>query len=228
VHGSAAVTKTGEVSTSLQSHAVGSDYRIMTGQSFIEKTCSDSANNPIWTPTAVVRTSLQKSVGKYSIDLPHAGDLHLWLRLACHGSIAKINAFQAVYRKHQSNMHHSYSKLKNLRQHLLAFDSVFASYWDKIANREALQREYRRHLALSAIQLAQYDLMSNNRTACDEYVAFAQNLYPNVTRSFAWLQMRMLEGIGCRAAYAMKRVLTPVVRVIRGVAHAPNSRVAAE
>jgi glycosyltransferase involved in cell wall biosynthesis len=219
LHGIAAVATGTDIRPSLPSQPETLDYAVVTGQSFIEAACSDSAKNPVWTPTAVVRTSLQKSMGKYCAELPHAGDLHLWLRLACHGSIAKINAFQAVYRKHDSNMHRSYCKLKNLRQHLLAFESVFAEYADQISNREALQLKYRRNLALSAIQLAQYELMSKDRTACGEYVGFAQDVYPNVTRSLAWGKMRVLQAIGHRAAYALKSVLTPAVRAMRRRPH---------
>ena len=72
-------------------------------------------------------------------------------------------------------MHYSFSKLKNLRQHLLAFDAVFTSYPDKIKNYDALRRKYRKGLALSAIRLAQKDAVNNGGTLCDDYLTFAFN-----------------------------------------------------
>src|SRR5215831_13362910 len=99
-----------------------SNYHIMTGQEFILATCANSSENPVWTPTAVVRTSAQKQVGGYSKTLPHAGDLEMWLRLAHFGSVAVLESYQAVYRRHGLNMHNSFAGVPNLRQHLLAFE----------------------------------------------------------------------------------------------------------
>ena len=40
------------------------------------------------TPSAIVRTSAQHRVGGYRPELPHSGDLEMWLRLAAVGSVA--------------------------------------------------------------------------------------------------------------------------------------------
>ena len=188
---------------------------MVSGQSFIEAACANSDNNPVWTPTVIVRSADQKAVGGYNTELPHAGDLHLWLTLACRGSIARIENYQAVYRTHDANMHYSYSKLKNLRQHLLAFDSVFESYPEQIANRAALNHEYRKQLAISAIKLAQRDLIDGQPEGCEEYIAFAFELAPEISGGFAWWQLRLLQLGGHRIAAFVKSIARRSARHLR-------------
>ncbi len=77
----------------------------LTGIQFIELT---GPRNSVSTPTAVVRTALQRRVGGYRIELPHAGDMEMWLRLAANASVGILDAFQAVYRLHADNMSHAY------------------------------------------------------------------------------------------------------------------------
>jgi hypothetical protein len=89
---------------------------VVSGAASIERVCGDSAENPVYTPTAVVGTAAQKAVGGYSKVLPHAADLHMWLRLARLGSVAFLQAYQAVYRRHGANMHYSYVGVPNLQR----------------------------------------------------------------------------------------------------------------
>ena len=77
------------------------------------------------TTTAVVRTALQKRVGGYRADLPHAGDMEMWLRLAAHASVGFLDAYQAVYRKHGNNMSEAYlgrDWLPDVKQRRLVID----------------------------------------------------------------------------------------------------------
>ena len=60
--------------------------------------------NYIHTATAIVRTSAQKTLGGYRLDLPHTGDLDMWLRFALHGNVAYVAERQAAYRRHDRNM----------------------------------------------------------------------------------------------------------------------------
>jgi glycosyltransferase involved in cell wall biosynthesis len=210
VHGRAAVARVGQSAPEIE-ESDDCEYSVSPGQSFIAAACSDSDSNPVWTPTAVVRTADQKAVGGYSVELPHAGDLHLWLTLACRGSIAKIHNYQAVYRRHETNMHYSFAKLKNLRQHLLAFDAVFDSYPEKINNYAALQRKYRKGLALSAIRMAQRDVVNNGGSLCEDYLTFAFGLAPILRISAAFLQLQLLRMGGYRLAHVLK----PLVQKLR-------------
>ena len=59
--------------------------------------------------------------------------LEMWLRFACHGSVAIIRAVQAYYRKHDSNMHYGcMARLANSREHLAAFDAAFRRFGHRL------------------------------------------------------------------------------------------------
>jgi glycosyltransferase involved in cell wall biosynthesis len=192
-----------------------SKYKIMTGQDFIEATCANSSQNPIWTPTAVVRTSAQKAVGGYSKNLPHAGDLEMWLRLARLGSVAALDSYQAVYRRHGSNMHNSYTGVANLRQHLLAFESALASDSSKINTRTAMQERYNRGLAMGAIRAANHALNEDDRLRFQEAVSFAIEVYPRIRHTITWRGMHFRRLLGYRVVNSLRKTLKPVLAIIR-------------
>jgi glycosyltransferase involved in cell wall biosynthesis len=77
--------------------------RIIPGWQFIAEICANP-RNPVDTLSAVVRTSVQKKVGPYKLDLPHAGDLEMWLRCATAGDVGKIDWVQGLRRLHDRNM----------------------------------------------------------------------------------------------------------------------------
>ncbi|KIX78669.1 hypothetical protein SF23_05285 [Streptomyces sp. MBRL 10] len=75
----------------------------------------------------VVRTALQRKVGGYDPELPHAGDIEMWMRLAAHADVGYVRgADQAFYRVHGNNMSTTDfgGQLDDLRQRLVAFTSV--------------------------------------------------------------------------------------------------------
>jgi glycosyltransferase involved in cell wall biosynthesis len=82
--------------------------RIVPGARFIAAICADPVN-PVDTATAVVRTSVQKQVGLYKDELPHAGDLEMWLRCAAVGDVGEIDALQAYRRLHDGSLSAHYT-----------------------------------------------------------------------------------------------------------------------
>lgn len=131
--------------SSLASPAV----RIRAGASFVAQCCTE-VWNPISTPAAIVRTSVQKSVGGYRPSLPHAGDREMWLRLATRGNVAELaGAVQAYYRVHDTNMHKKWFHdfLINDRELRSAYETFFAESAPFIVDREELQRQCSRTLA---------------------------------------------------------------------------------
>lgn len=173
-------------------------YHITSGLEFIEKACMNSTTSPIWTPTAVVRTSAQKKIGGYNPSLPHACDLEMWLRFACHGSIATLNAFQAYYRKHESNMHYAFVKktLDNSQQHFSAFETVFWTHGDKIVDKEKLQRLYRSVIARESLESAARAHEIGSLTECKENMAFAETVYPEICSTLPWYRMLVKTKLG--------------------------------
>ncbi|QDG61808.1 glycosyltransferase family A protein [Pseudarthrobacter sp. NIBRBAC000502771] len=67
----------------------------------------------IASPEAVVRTSIQHRVGYYRPELPHSGDLEMWLRIADVASVGRINGVDQAYRRvhNDSMMQTSYGNL---------------------------------------------------------------------------------------------------------------------
>ena len=88
------------------------DQRVLAGSQFIKLSGS---RNFVASPTSVVRTELQKRAGGYRPQLPHTGDMEMWLRLAAHASVGVVRACQAVWRCHSDNMSLAYYR----RHHLL-------------------------------------------------------------------------------------------------------------
>ena len=113
-----------------------------------------TATNFVPTPTAIVRTSVQKEIGGYLPALPHAGDLEMWLRFAARGGVARIRSVQAIYRKHGSAMSNSYWEniLRDYRQRKSAFDRFFELHGDRIAGLSNLRKTTDHVLAGKAFQ----------------------------------------------------------------------------
>src|SRR5205807_9149029 len=101
------------------------------GERFIERFCAEGINL-VTTPTAVVRRRVQQQVGGYLKDLPHTGDMEMWLRLGAHGSIGYIDTYQAFYRTHSENMYNGFLGVGDLRQRAAAFDVLFDKYHERI------------------------------------------------------------------------------------------------
>ena len=53
----------------------------------------------ISSPEAVVRTSIQHQVGYYRPELPHSGDLEMWLRIADISDVGRVNGVDQAYRR---------------------------------------------------------------------------------------------------------------------------------
>jgi len=63
-------------------------HQVISGERFLERCCA--RGNPVPTPTAVVRTSLQHRLGGYRPELPHSGDMEMWMRFAIHAPVAVL------------------------------------------------------------------------------------------------------------------------------------------
>ena len=132
--------------------------RILGGREFIELS---GAQVLVSTCTAVVRTKVQKRLGGYRPELPHAGDMEMWLRFAAHASVGFVSAYQGVYRRHSANMstaHYYYTadgrfvytssgRLTDLQQRKAAFERFFETCGNALPNSERLRRKLSGRLA---------------------------------------------------------------------------------
>ena len=86
--------------------------KVVPGLEWLKVNCVEGGNL-VLAPTAVVRTSLQKRLGGYRKELPHAGDMEMWLRFAVHSAVGFIDAEQAYYRLHGQNMFLQYPGVRD-------------------------------------------------------------------------------------------------------------------
>jgi glycosyltransferase involved in cell wall biosynthesis len=157
----------------------GCRYRCFSGIDWLERRCR-AGYNVIASPEVVVRTSIQREVGGYSRELPHAGDFDMWMKIAAVSGIGYVQrAPQAFYRLHSSSMlRTNYSKsILDLRQRKAAYDSVFENYGHRIPNSARLHSMAMRALAREALWDAcrAYDHNLVVERGAEELIAFAMN-----------------------------------------------------
>jgi glycosyltransferase involved in cell wall biosynthesis len=159
--------------------------------------------NIIRTPTAVVRTELQKRVGGYRPELPHSGDMEMWLRLAAHASVGVLDAYQAVYRLHGGNMQTQYYKgkyLADLQQREAALDYFFQTCSNVIPNAQHLHRNLLKPLSREAVGKASHAFNDNEIELCKELSELALRMYPEIRRSLPWTLLTCKQLMGFRVS----------------------------
>ncbi|MBV9448234.1 MAG: glycosyltransferase [Streptosporangiaceae bacterium] len=160
-----------------------------------------SIHNLISTQTVVVRTSLQRRVGGYDPQLPHAGDMEMWMRLAANADVGYLRGVdQAYYRIHGQNMYMSYNPLMDLSQRRLAYQTVLDRYGGELPDAERLSALVHRKLGREALWFAAraYDRRRTPGTPIDDLVAFAFDCWPEVSRLPLYSTLRLRRRIGPR------------------------------
>ena len=184
---------------------------IWEGRDWIAERCK-TATSCISSPEVVVRTSLQRRLGGYRTDLPHAGDLEMWLRFAAHGSVAYLGGVdQAYYRKHVANMHVTKfnSPLADLAQRKAAFDVVLDAHGATIRDVGELRQVAHRALAREALQTAcwSYDRRRLDQVSVEDLAAFAQSTYPDVRSLTEYHELRLRRSLGPRWSHVLQYIL---------------------
>ncbi|MGH8534954.1 MAG: glycosyltransferase family 2 protein [Gammaproteobacteria bacterium] len=179
---------------------------ILAGRRFIELSGSC---NIVPTPTAVVRTALQKKVGLYRPYLPHSGDMEMWLRLAAHASVASLEAHQAVYRRHSNNMSLAYYRnncLPDLQHRKAALDSFFQSCSGALIHDRKLQRQMHWSLGCKAIGFASAAFNDDEMDLADQISHFALSVCPEVKMSFPWAKLACKRRLGSQGWRTLQAV----------------------
>jgi glycosyltransferase involved in cell wall biosynthesis len=180
---------------------------LMAGRVFIEKY---GFKNVVPTPTAIVRTTLQKQVGFYSTVLPHSGDMEMWLRLASHSDVAFLDADQAVYRRHATNMSSGYyvdSLLPDLEQRRLAIENFMNSCGHLLVERTALEGKMYRLLSREAVGIASEAFNEGKTEHMVHLLNFALAQDASVNTSLPWLKLSLKRKIGLRHWQTMQGFL---------------------
>jgi hypothetical protein len=174
-------------------------YRVLDGRSFLASLCA-SGQNPVNTPTAIVRTRTLEKVGGYRADLPHTADMELWLRLAVHGSVGILEAEQAFKRMHGRNMQLEYTTgaARDLEGRKAAFDVFFLHWGDRVASPAPLHAHALRALGEEAFWAASNAFDRGDHGNCPALLRFALSLYPEITTRVEWSRYQRKQRLGPR------------------------------
>lgn len=162
------------------------DWIYWPGQDWLRIRCQ-SGYNVIASPEVMMRTAVLRQIGLYRPDLPHAGDLEMWLRAATVSDVGfLVAADQAFYRKHQTNMHKAIFKsgtheggLIDLEQRWQAFQAALGS--SASALHSQLLATARASIARHAVNSINYAFARGQRSfPVSAYEALAHSLQPNL------------------------------------------------
>lgn len=165
-----------------------------------------NGRNIVPTPTAIVRTSAQKRVGGYRNELPHAGDMAMWLRLAAEGPVGFISAPQGVYRIHSTNMSRSYSsaRLPDIEQRRVAIEHFFEHVGGNLSRATLLRAMLLRGLAGDATRQACSAFNDGDIEISQQLARLAQELHPGIRRTAPWLRLMIRRALGQKAWSALR------------------------
>jgi Glycosyl transferase family 2 len=186
-------------------------WQIMSGAAWLEAVCQQGANS-VASPEVTVRTRVQRELGGYRKELPHSGDMEMWLRFAAHASVGILNATQAYYRMHQDNMHHAYRGVAEFQQERAAFACLFREYGKRIPNADALQRRAYASLSRRAFRRAADCFERGETDACRQFLELAVDLYPQIRLERPWLKLGVKRLMGA----TLWRSLAPHIRRVLG------------
>jgi hypothetical protein len=190
------------------------------GITFIRRFCATPVNT-VETATAVVRTSLQKRVGGYRPELPHSGDMEMWLRLAAHAKVGFVPIVQAFTRIHEKNMRHGYKAnrdLEDFRQRRLVFQTFFAADGRDLNERPALEALAYRSLAEELLWAAARAFDEGAPTSIVvQLIGDARSICPVITKTALWWKVFARRLVGSSLAFtAARRLLSVPSRRLRG------------
>ena len=183
--------------------AEGGQSTSISGLEFIDMCRFHGCTNIVPTPTAIVRTALQRHAGGYRSELPHAGDMELWMRLAAHARVGYIGVPQAVYRRHNSNMsltHDGANRILDLRQRELAVEWLIRGCRHLLPDADRLKRSLLDELARESVAAASAALSEGRTEVAYEFIEFARATSPRVIYSSYWWRLLAKRLMGRRVS----------------------------
>ncbi len=182
-------------------------WLLWNGADWVATRCR-TVTNCIYSPEVVMRTAVLREVGGYHRDLPHIGDLEMWMRAASVSDVGYVvGADQAYYRLHDENMHVARFKvgdaagmLGDLSQRRRAIEVVFDGAAGRLPAATALRTRAHRALAGEALGLASraYTWGLTHEWAVAELEAFALETYPDAHHLPQWRSLWLRRAVGER------------------------------
>jgi Glycosyl transferase family 2 len=172
--------------------------KMWSGADWIRLRCR-SGHSCISSPEAVVRNSVQRTVGGYDQACLHTSDLNMWLRIAAVADVAHIRGVpQAIYRIHAGSMLRSREgPMIDLRERSAAFDSFFATCSPELDKSGRLKALAARTLARQALWRASRQVdRGEEEDLVEELTDFALDICPETGRLREWRGLRLRQWIG--------------------------------
>jgi len=172
------------------------EYRIVPGPNFLKRCFL--MGNPVCTPTAVVRTELQHRLGGYLPELPHSGDMEMWMRFAAHGAVGIHHAVQAYYRIHSANMSKQYfsQMMGDAREVYQACERILAKWGAQFPESCQWRELMAQRLARDCCWLASEALDREDSGGYLTATQFAEQIYPEIRHSRLWRKIRTKSFVG--------------------------------
>lgn len=145
----------------------------------------------ITSPEAVVRTSVQHQVGYYRPELPHSGDLEMWLRIADVSDVGRVNGVDQAYRRlHAASMMTTGygTLLRDLEERVKAYESFLAGSRLSAPRIESLRSTVNRRMAMEALEWSASKCAAGDASTEDiaAALAFARSVFPAAESSIAY------------------------------------------
>jgi Glycosyl transferase family 2 len=165
-------------------------WTIWSGAEWIEKMCR-TGRNFIMCPEVVMRTSIQHRIGAYTTELPHSGDMEMWLRAAAVSDVGRVKGVdQACYRTHPLSMQRTIHAglLFDLKSRFEAFQAAFNKEAGRLPDAERLLAEAKCALSRTAIRhvLQSIKCGRNLEVPFEAYKEFAFALNPDIASTREW------------------------------------------
>lgn len=162
--------------------------------------------NCIFSPEVVLRASVQREIGGYRPDLPHTGDMEMWMRAAAVADVGYLSGVdQAWYRLHAASMSNITFQagelagmVVDLGERLRAFEVTAAHTLGHVPNAERWLLSAQRTLAIEALtsSIRSFYRGTADQWPLDELEAFALEVYPAARRLPHWKALALHRRIG--------------------------------
>ena len=156
---------------------------IWSGEQWLATRCRNG-NNVIASPEVVMRGSVLREIGGYRSDLPHSGDLEMWLRAAATADVGYlVGPDQAFYRQHDANMHNVVFEVSDpkgaavdLAQRFAAFRTVFTESGCGMPAASRLEASARKTFATEAFDRAASARSRGLVPVSDEFLRLSKDI----------------------------------------------------
>jgi len=185
------------------------NYRVLSGVEFLKRTCEHGCS--LASPTALVRTKIQKLVGGYNPEFPHSCDLEMWMRIATRSSIAVLDTTQAYYRWHALNMSKSYiyRATSDLREQLATAKEVSTNWGSGIPEFAKWISAMECRFADQACWMAGLAVERGDLAARMDCLTFARENNSSLWKSASWWRYQVKRIIGKSITRKIRSILRP-------------------